>query len=181
MKTERKLTINPKDFFPPGYYPWADGISPPTELMKKAADDWYDNAYTFLTEEARERYKLQMLHMAAARMTPEALSIPDEHIIPCNRWMIWIAVFDDTYGLCPIKELEKIRIQMLSILQGRNPSVHENGLFHETAIMRNEFMSFLPDEWIQRFIERMSTYMKYGLMEECQYSRLGKIPPPYLF
>ncbi|MDP9960573.1 terpene synthase family protein [Chryseobacterium lathyri] len=181
MKTERKLTINPKDFFPPGYYPWADGFSSPTELMKKAADDWYNHAYSFLSTEAKEKYKEQFLHVAASRMTSEAASIPDEHIIPCNRWMIWMTVFDDVYGLCSLEKLEKISIQINSIFQGRTPEAHEDGLFHEAAIMRNEFMSFLPEEWMLQFIENMNTYVKYGLIEECQYSRLGKIPPPYLF
>jgi len=180
MKT-KKLTINPKDFFPSGYYPWTDEISSPTEVMKKAADDWYDNAYTFLSEEVRAIYKQQMLHIAATKMTPEASSIPNEHIRPCNRWMIWMAVFDDTYEFSPAEELEEIEIRIISVLRGRNPESHEEGLYHEAAIMRDEFISFLPTEWMEGFIESMSTYIKYGLTEECQYSRLGKIPPPCLF
>lgn len=181
MKTERKSRINPKFFFPLGYYPWTDDISSNVELMKQAADDWYDSAYLFLSADAKEKYKSQMLHVAAARMTTEALSIPCEQIRPCNRWMIWIALFDDTYGACSMEELEKIAIRVISVLKGRNPESHEEGLFHEAAIMRDEFMSFLPAEWMDRFVESMSTYIKYGLTEGCQYSRQGKIPPPCLF
>lgn len=176
-----QLAINPRDFFPPGYYPWADEISSHGELIRKEADEWYDSAYTFLSAETKEKYKQLQLHIAAARMTSEAAVIPGEYLRPCNRWMIWIAVFNDTYELCTVKEMEEIRIQMVSVFRGRNPEIHENGLFHEAAIMRDEFTSFLPAEWIESFVERMNTYMKYGLMEECQYSRIGKTPPPCLF
>jgi len=92
--------------------------------------------------------------------------------------MVWIAEFDDTYELCTVEEL---RIQIISVLRGRNPQVQEDRLFHEAAIMRNEFMSFLPVKWMEQFIECMSTYIKYGFIEECQYSRIGKVPPPFLF
>ncbi|MDH6253431.1 hypothetical protein M2347_003158 [Chryseobacterium sp. H1D6B] len=151
-----------------------------TGLTPKDADDWYENAYTFLSVEAKEKYRRQMLSMSDARMVPEK-SVPYENSRLFKYSMIWIAVFENTYKHCTAKELEKIRIRMTSVLRGRNPEADENILFHQAVIIRDELSSYLSAEWMERFVKSMDTFMKYGLMEECQYSRAGKILPPYLF
>jgi len=69
MKPERKFTSNPKHFFPSEQCPWADGISPDLEFTAEDVDDGFDNAYTFLSVEAKKRYTYQMQYLAAASTT----------------------------------------------------------------------------------------------------------------
>ncbi|MDR6527526.1 hypothetical protein J2787_002918 [Chryseobacterium rhizosphaerae] len=166
------------DYLPLGYYPWPDLINPHVDQMGRDMDFWIDNDYTFLTEKQREKYKRMKLQYRTARMLPQASY---EQVLPCNKFMLFYIVLDDQLEHASLEEIEYQRDRFTAILKGDNPGPDENGLYRHVALLRDEYLAFMPAEWMERFIEDFYRATRYGIEVETPYKAAARPPSLALF
>jgi hypothetical protein len=152
-------------YLPLNYYPWPNLVNPHIEQMGRDMDYWIDNDYTFLTDVQRERYKKMRLHACTARMWPD---LTYEQTIPCNRFMLQYVILDDQLEHSSFQEIQQQRIRCTAILKGEQPGPDENALYQHLAIIRDEFRAFMPEIWMERFINYFYKSFRYGI--ELEYS-----------
>ncbi|WP_257667925.1 terpene synthase family protein [Parapedobacter tibetensis] len=175
MKPEE---YNPSDYLPLNCYPWPNLINPHVDQMGKDMDAWIDNDYTFLTEKQREKYKKMRLHACTARMVPQASY---EQAMPCNRFMLFHVAMDDQLEHAPLEEIEHQRERFTAILKGDNLAPGENGLYRHAALLRDEYLVFMPAEWMERFTEDFYRTTRYGIEVETPYKKATRPPSLALF
>lgn len=170
MKPEN---FNPRDYLPLNYYPWPNLINPHVDEIGKVMDDWIDNDYTFLSEKLKGKYKRQKQHYCMARMIPTASY---ERAVPCHRFIHFYDTLDDQMEFHTVEESEPILERLITILKGAQPLADENAFFQHAALFRDEFLAFMPEIWLERFIEALHRCFKYGIQGEAPYKGTSTIP-----
>lgn len=165
--------FNPQEYLPLGYYPWPDLLNPNVAQMEIDMNTWIDHDYAYLPESARRKYKKMGFHLCTARMVPTATY---QQTIPCNRFVLNFVVMDDQMEFATIEEKKRDCDRAIQILQGAIPTSDENGMFQHLALIRDEYKSFMPSEWMERFIENLSRCFKYGVQEETSFKLAKQIP-----
>jgi hypothetical protein len=179
MTTEQfKEQYSSANYLPVDYYPWPNLINPHVEQMGRDMDSWIDKDYTFLTEKQREKYKKMRLHYCTARMVP---NLSYEHVMPCNKFMLFYVVVDDQLEYAPIEEIEHQCERLTAILKGDDPRPDENGMYLHAALIRDEYRAFMPEEWMERFIEDFYRTFRYGIGVETPYKAATRPPSLVLF
>lgn len=164
---------NPADYLPPGYYPWPNDLNTHIEQMGRDQALWIDTDYTYLSEKSREMYKRMKLHHCMGRMVPYANY---ERVTPCQRFLLFHTVFDDQLEFSTREEVSQYRERLVAIFKGAQPAPEENGLFRQAAIIRDEFLAFMPEVWMERFIEEFHRITRYGAEDEMRYKNSGTVP-----
>ncbi|REC63067.1 hypothetical protein DRF65_07515 [Chryseobacterium pennae] len=172
------LDYKSKDYLPLNYYPWPNLMNPHVEQMGKDMDAWIDNDYTFLTELQKIRYKKMRLHACTACMWPH---LTYEQAVPCNRFMLQYVVLDDQVEDSLPEEVEYLRTRCTAILRGDQPTSEENALYQHMALIRDEFKAFMPEVWVERFIESFYITIRYGIELEHPYKTANRPPSLALF
>ncbi|WP_257667927.1 terpene synthase family protein [Parapedobacter tibetensis] len=167
MKTKFKAPI-PK-------YPWPYSQSPLTGRLAEEGLFWYDTDYDFLSPSTHDKYKNRhQLVSAAEHMSCTTTNV--DHLRPIARVMIWLTIFDDYYELCPVSEMLVIRDHLVAILLGETPKSTDIGIYRDIAHSRDEFLRFMPYEWMERVAEATYRYITYGMIEETPYKLTRTYP-----
>jgi len=152
------------------HYPWPTVNSPIANAFDEEEKDWYDNDYTFISEEGIKRCKPQFLSRVATYMSPTCGSI--EQMRPCARMMIYITLFDDFFGLTPAKELKTMADRVYEVMMGEDPREDEIGILRQMSQARKEWMANgMPQFWIDRFSINYYEYVMYGMVEEIPFKQ----------
>lgn len=155
---------------PKCYYPWPTVSSPIANAFDEEEKDWYDNDYTFISEEGIKRCKPQFLSRVATYMNPTCDSI--ERMRPCARLMIYITLFDDYFGMTPAKELKIIADRVYEVMMGEDPDPDEIGILRQMAQARKEWIANgMPQFWIDRISINFYEFIIYGMMEEIPFKQ----------
>lgn len=170
--------FNPQEYLPHNYYPWPDQINPHVAQAEEEYHSWCEQGYAYLPEKAREKYKRMKLHYCTARMVPD---LSYGQLIPCIRFLLFQAVYDDQLEYCTREEIEQSRERLVGIFRGDEPTAEENGLYHQAALIRDEYRAFMPPEWIDRFVEGFHRVTRYGAAEEAAFKTNIEVPPLVLF
>lgn len=105
---------------PKCYYPWPTVNSPIATAFDEEEMTWWDNDYTFISEEGVRRCKKQRMSQVATYMNPTCDNIV--LMRPCVRLMIYITTFDDFFALTPVNELMPIANRVYEVMLGEAPS-----------------------------------------------------------
>ncbi|KFF12442.1 hypothetical protein IW15_12915 [Chryseobacterium soli] len=159
-------------------YPWVTINSPIANSFDDEEKVWYDNDYTFISEEGIKRCKPQFLSRVATYMNPTCDSM--ERMRPCARLMIYITIFDDFFGMTPAKELETIANRVYEVMMGEDPREDEIGILRQMAQARKEWETFMPRFWIDRVAINFYEFIMYGMMEEIPFKQAEKRTYPLL-
>ncbi|SHG20489.1 terpene synthase family protein [Pedobacter caeni] len=170
--------MNEELVVPKCYYPWATIPSPIATDFDQEEIAWYDNDYTFISEEGIKRCKIQQLSQVATYMNPTCDSI--ERMRPCARLMIYITLFDDYFGLTPVKELKAIADRVYEVMLGDDPQPDELGILRQMAEARKEWEVFMPRFWIERVSLNFYEFIVYGMLEEAPFKLAEKRTYPTL-
>lgn len=155
---------------PKCYYPWPTIDSPIANAFDDEEKDWYDNDYTFISQEGIKRCKSQVLSRVATYMNPTCDSI--ERMRPCARLMIYITLFDDYFGMTPAKELKAIADRIYEVMMGEDPRPDEIGILRQMAQARKEWIeNGMPRFWIERVSINFYEFILYGMMEEIPFKQ----------
>lgn len=161
------------------YYPWPTVDSPIANAFDGEEKDWYDNDYTFISEEGIKRCKPQFLSRVATYMNPTCDSI--ERMRPCARLMIYITLFDDYFGMTPAKELKLIADRVYEVMMGEDPRPDEIGILRQMAQARKEWIANgMPQFWIERIAINFYEFIIYGMMEEIPFKQCENSTYPLL-
>ncbi|NML39982.1 hypothetical protein HHL17_22465 [Chitinophaga sp. G-6-1-13] len=155
-------------------YPWPTIPAPYPDYFAKEEAGWLDADYTFMAEEAVRKYKGHCLADGASYMAPTTINI--DHLRPMARFFLWLTLYDDYYELWPVKRLAEERDRIIDIMLGESPKAGDIGLYRQAAIFRDEFLSFMPYEWMERLAKSMYRYTTYGIMEEHRYRTEKRFP-----
>ncbi|MFA6060270.1 MAG: hypothetical protein WC756_18865 [Taibaiella sp.] len=160
------------------YYPWPTVISPIANAFDEEEKIWYDNDYTFISEEGIKRCKPQLQSRVATYMNPTCDSI--ERMRPCARLMLYITIFDDFFGMTPLKEFKPIANRVYEVMLGEDPRPDEIGILRQMAQARREWETFMPRFWIERVSLNFYEFMTYGMEEEIPFKQTKKGTYPLL-
>lgn len=164
---------------PKCYYPWPTVESPIATAFDEEEIIWYDNDYTFISAEGIKRCKKQQLSQVATYMNPTCNNV--DHMRPPARLMIYITLFDDFFGLAPIKELKLIADRVYEVMMGDDPQPHEIGIFRQMAAARKEWIiNGMPQFYIERVSINFYEFIVYGMMEETPFKLAEKRTYPLL-
>ena len=164
---------------PKCHYPWPTITSPIANAFDEEEKIWFDNDYTFLSEEGVKRCKKQLPSRVATYMNPTCESI--DLMRPCARLMIYITVFDDFFELTPVKELMPIANRVYEVMLGEDPRPEELGILRQMAQARKEWIANgMPQFWIERVSKNFYEFMVYGIMEETPFKLSQKRTYPLL-
>ncbi|MCS3529143.1 hypothetical protein M2373_000504 [Chryseobacterium sp. JUb7] len=156
-------------------YPWpGDLINPHVEALGPELDGWIDTEYPFLSPEIREKYKQGNYHIATARMVPYALEYAQ--ISACSRFMIWVSIVDDYVGMCTADEVEELRKNFVSVLEGNDPAQDAHDLDHVLAKLRDEYHAAGPEGLVELFTYLFNRYIEYGLKAESPFRTTQTFP-----
>ena len=155
---------------PKCHYPWPTVNSPIANAFDEEEKDWYDNDYTFISEEGIKRCKPQFLSRVATYMNPTCDSI--ERMRPCARLMIYITIFDDYFGMTPAKELKAMAERVYEVMMGEDPNPDEIGILRQMAQARKEWIiNGMPQFWIDRVAINFYEFIMYGMAEEIPFKQ----------
>lgn len=158
---------------PKCYYPWPTVQSPIATSFDIEEIGWYDNDYTFISQEGINRCKKQKLSQVATFMNPTCKRI--DLMRPCARLMIYITLFDDYFGVTPAKELKTIADRVYEVMLGDDPHPDEIGILRQMAEARKEWLiNGMPQFYIERVSLNFYEFMVYGMMEEIPFKQ-GKV------
>lgn len=156
-------------------YPFPNVINPKADEIEAKTTEWI-NEYTVFPESMREKFKAARFGKLAAYFHPEA---PFERLIPMSRWNLWIFLFDDYYGPYPIEELTRACKYVIEILKGVPPAATDSALFRQPALIRKELLSFVTEEWMDRFIRDMNGFF-HTMLTATEYSYKDPVNYPLL-
>ncbi|MCJ7932215.1 MAG: hypothetical protein MUW56_00890 [Chryseobacterium sp.] len=164
---------------PQCHYPWPTVNSPIANAFDEEEKSWYDDDYTFISEEGIKRCKPQFLSRVATYMNPTCDSI--ERMRPCARLMIYITLFDDFFGLTPAKELKTMADRVYEVMMGDDPHEDEIGILRQMAQARKEWIANgMPQFWIDRVSINFYEFIMYGMAEEIPFKQAEKRTYPLL-
>ncbi|MBP2614932.1 terpene synthase family protein [Chryseobacterium jejuense] len=159
-------------------YPWPTIPSPIANAFDEEEKAWYDNDYTFISEEGIKRCKPQFLSRVATYMNPTCDSM--ERMRPCARLMIYITLFDDFFGMTPANELKIMADRVYEVMMGEDPHEDEIGILRQMAQARKEWETFMPRFWIDRVSINFYEFIMYGMMEEIPFKQAENRTYPLL-
>lgn len=166
---ERKLNM------PRLKYPWPHVPPAHPEYFTEEERQWLDEDYTtFMTKEAVEKIKGHNLANGASWMSPTTTNV--DHLRPIARFFLWLALYDDYYERWPVDKIAVERDRIIEVILGKEPGPTDTGLYRQIAKCRDEFLAYMPYEWIERLAEHMYRYTTYGIIEETPYRLEGRYP-----
>lgn len=164
---------------PKCYYPWPTVNSPIATAFDEEEMTWWDNDYTFISEEGVRRCKKQRQSQVATYMNPTCDSVV--LMRPCVRLMIYITTFDDFFALTPVNELMPIANRVYEVMLNEDPRPDEIGILRQMAQARKEWIANgMPQFWIERVSRNFYDFMVYGVMEETPFKLAEKRTYPLL-
>lgn len=173
------MNIREELIIPKCKYPWETIESPIANAFDEEEKSWYDNDYTFISEEGIKRCKPQFLSRVATYMNPTCNSIA--RMRPCARLMIYITIFDDFFGLTPADELQAQANRVYEVMMGDDPAPDEIGILRQMAQARKEWIANgMPQFWIERVSKNFYEFIVYGMKEEIPFKQAEKITYPLL-
>lgn len=161
--------------FPVPSYPFDHRISPLQQLMIASTHHWIDSDYRMYSAPAQEKYKQMNIGTLTALCFPRVTD--PRHMEPLARWILWGIMLDDYYEPCTPGELQVIREELIGILEGDEPKVQQNGIYHQAAAMRDNLQALMPDHWMNRFIKDQDTQLE-GMIMEAPYKLGKRFPTP---
>jgi hypothetical protein len=159
--------------FPIPTYPFPEVVSPFEERIREEVNRWLDEEYTFLSEEAREKYKCYDFGASVALALPY---IKEYHLLlTCARYMLCGFVLDDYLEQSSFQEMCPIRERMVAIMYGaEHASSQDHFLYREIAKLRDELIH-LPQEWYNRFVESLNNTL-IAVQDESIYKKAKQFP-----
>lgn len=173
------MTIREELIVPKCYYPWETVQSPIANAFDEEEKEWYDNDYTFISEEGIKRCKPQFLSRVATYMNPTCKNI--DLMRPCARLMIYITIFDDYFGITPRDELKVMADRVYEVMMGDEPTPDEIGILRQMAQARKEWLANgMPQFWIDRVSINFYEFIMYGMAEEIPFRQVENRTYPLL-
>lgn len=152
------------------HYPWPTITSPIANAFDDEEKIWFDNDYTFISEEGIKRSKKQLQSRVATYMNPTCNDV--DLMRPCARLMIYITVFDDYFGLTPRKELKIMADRVYQVMLGEDPKPDEIGILRQMAEARKEWIANgMPQFFIERISKNFYEFIMYGMAEEIPFKQ----------
>lgn len=166
---QRKLNM------PPLKYPWDHFPPSHPDYFTEEERQWLDEDYaTFMMEGATTKIKGHNLANGASWMAPTTTNI--EHLRPIARFFLWLTLYDDYYERWPVDKIAVERDRIIGVILGDTPKPTDTGMYRQIAKCRDEWLTYMPHEWIERLAKNMYRYTTYGIMEEAPYRREGRYP-----
>ncbi|HVI46519.1 MAG TPA: hypothetical protein VM802_16705 [Chitinophaga sp.] len=151
-------------------YPFRDLKNQQAEKIEAESKTWLNNDYTSMPEaflQKKKHYKYQQTNVGhmGARMYPFATF---EKLKPIVRFLLWGLINDDLYEDCPVSELQAVRERTIAVLKGYPVLQHDNSLFDQLKLQREEMLSFMPYYWMNRYIHSIDRGFE-GMQLEAYY------------
>ncbi|MFA6060267.1 MAG: terpene synthase family protein [Taibaiella sp.] len=155
-------------------YPWP--FVPPAHPYYFTEEErgWLETDYMFMSEQAVEKIKGHNLANGASYMAPTTTNI--DHLRPIARFFLWLTLYDDYYERWPVEKVAIERDRIVSVILGETPRPDDSGLYWQIAKCRDEFLAFMPYEFIERLARSMYRYTTYGIMEEAPFRFAKRFP-----
>lgn len=162
------MNIREKLIVPKCYYPWETVQSPIANAFDDEEKGWFENDYDFISKEGVERCKTQFMSRVATYMNPTCNNI--DLMRPCARFMIYITLFDDYFGLTPVDELRPVANRVYQVMLSEDPRPDEIGILRQMAQARKEWLANgMPGYFIKRIAKNFYDFMVYGTIAEIPF------------
>lgn len=162
------------------HYPFPDEISPYAAPLKEEMDQWLTNGFSAFPAGLREKYKSSNLGNVIARSFPRTATYGQ--LRAGGRYLLWATMLEDQHMHTTAETLQQVFARATAILRGEAPPAGDDGIYHQAAITRQEFLTLAPFEgWMERFIATFTDYYLNGLVEAHRFMASGQFPPLPLF
>lgn len=155
-------------------YPWPHIAPAHPYYFTEEERQWLVEDYKPFMSEASEKIKGHNLANGASWMSPTTTNI--DHLRPIARFFIWLTLYDDYYERWPVDKVAIERDRIIGVMLGDTPKSTDIGLYWQIAKCRDEFLTYMPSEWMERLAKNLYRYTTYGIMEEAPYRLEGRYP-----
>ncbi|WP_143306307.1 terpene synthase family protein [Chitinophaga vietnamensis] len=155
------------------YCPFPDAISPYADNLETQIRKWLQQEYGYLPEKIRRKYEHTGVGYVGARLFPNTSY---DGLLSICRFSLWAFINDDAYERCTADQLEMIRLQVISALQGR-PVASDTGIANnlQLPVLRKELLKLASPSWLRRFTHSIDSYFK-GMLLEIPYRNMQQYP-----
>lgn len=153
------------------YCPFEDAISPFADTLETEIRSWINGEYGYLPEKIRRKYEMTGVGYVGARLFPKTSYNGLRSIC---RFSLWAFINDDAYERCSSQQLQEIRNQVISALEGKR-STSDSVTDRQLGVLREELLRLANPSWMRRFINSIDSYFK-GMQLEIPYRTELRFP-----